>query len=225
LISDVDPDIQERNQRLLQGLSYLIEWAKHIITLGAALMVLSLTFVKDLAQDSQPPISYIVVISLVAFYLSMLAAVWHALRLIRYAARIVFAAELGAGDDLNILQRHLRFTQGMFLASLSLFSMVALSVLIAWAFGVTIAAPRPQATTTDYSMQNGCHMLVVRLAPPNSSQKLTRPGAGPPAEPARQHTSVGGVTSVADRQSWLRNSSAATAAPRRLRHVGPGRAA
>jgi hypothetical protein len=35
----------------------------------------------------------------------------------------------------------------------------------------------------------------------NSSQKLSRPGAGPPAEPARQHTSVGGVTAVADRQS------------------------
>jgi hypothetical protein len=59
----------------------------------------------------------------------------------------------------------------------------------------------------------------------NSSQKPTRPGAGPPAEPARQHTSVGGVTSIADRQSWLCNSSAATAVPRRLRHVGPGRAA
>jgi hypothetical protein len=63
----------------------------------------------------------------------------------------------------------------------------------------------------------------ARLA--NSSQKLSRPVAGSPAEPARQHTSVGGVTTVAVRQSWLCNSSAATAVPRRLRHVGPGRAA
>ena len=32
---------------------------------------------------------------------------------------------------------------------------------------------------------------------PNSSQKLSRPGAGPPAEPARQHASVGGGTLAA----------------------------
>jgi len=62
--------------------------------------------------------------------------------------------------------------------------------------------------------------LYGRRAPPNSSQKLSRPGAGPPAEPPCQHTGVGGVTAVAVRQSWLRNSSAATAVPRRLRHVG-----
>jgi hypothetical protein len=61
--------------------------------------------------------------------------------------------------------------------------------------------------------------------PANSSQKPTRPGAGPAAELPSQHTRMGGVTSVADRQSWLRNSLAATAVPRRLRHVGPGRAA
>jgi len=70
------------------------------------------------------------------------------------------------------------------------------------------------------------YLSVTRKpAAPNSSQKLSRPGAGPPAEPARQHTRMGGVTAVAGRQSWLHNSSAATAVPRRLRHVGPGRAA
>jgi hypothetical protein len=62
-------------------------------------------------------------------------------------------------------------------------------------------------------------------ARPNSSQKLTRPGAGSPAEPARQLTRVGGVTTVAVRGLRLRACSAATAVPRRLRHVGPGRAA
>jgi len=50
-------------------------------------------------------------------------------------------------------------------------------------------------------------------------------GAGPAAELPSQHTRMSGDTAVADRQSWLRNSSAATAVPRRLRHVGPGRAA
>lgn len=123
---------ERRNQQLLQGLSYLIEWAKHIITLGSALMVLSLAFAKDLAKQSSSLNSFLVVISLTAFYISMLAAVWLALRLIRCAARIVFAAEPGAGDDLNLLQHHLRITQGMFLGSLSVFSLVALFVLLAW---------------------------------------------------------------------------------------------
>src|SRR5436190_679555 len=52
----------------------------------------------------------------------------------------------------------------------------------------------------------------------HSSRKPTRPGAGPAAELPSQHTSVSGVTVVAVRQSWLRNSLAATAVPRRLRH-------
>jgi hypothetical protein len=82
--------------------------------------------------------------------------------------------------------------------------------------------PRRVQTASLHSIQR----LGTSLPPPpNSSQKLSRPGAGPPAEPACQHTRMGGVTSVADRQSWLRNSSAATVVPRRLRHVGPGRAA
>jgi hypothetical protein len=47
-----------------------------------------------------------------------------------------------------------------------------------------------------------------------------------PMRPSRlRHRQRGGVTAVAVRQSWLRNSLAATAAPLRLRHVGRGRAA
>ena len=33
--------VEQRNKRFLQAVSYLIEWAKHIITLGSALMVLA----------------------------------------------------------------------------------------------------------------------------------------------------------------------------------------
>jgi hypothetical protein len=72
---------------------------------------------------------------------------------------------------------------------------------------------------------DSCQKAHVRGWPANSSQKLSRPGAGPAAELPSQHTRMGGVTAVANRQSWLRNSSPATAVPRRLRHVGPGRAA
>ena len=34
--------------------------------------------------------------------------------------------------------------------------------------------------------------ICSKIAPPNSAQKLTRPGAGPAAEPPRQLTSVAG---------------------------------
>src|ERR1051326_3072849 len=78
-----------------------------------------------------------------------------------------------------------------------------------------------------------CHGLALARRPSRlvntlewaASPRLQIARRGPAAEPARQHTRMGGVTAVADRQSWLRNFSAATAAPRRLRHVGPGRAA
>src|SRR5687768_11696169 len=55
---------------------------------------------------------------------------------------------------------------------------------------------------------------------PNFGVKLVRPASArqPSCLPFRQHD---GVTAVAVRQSWLRNSSAATAAPLRLRRAEP----
>ena len=49
-------EIEEYNKRILQAVAYLIEWAKHIITISAALLVLSATIVKDLAKDARAPI-------------------------------------------------------------------------------------------------------------------------------------------------------------------------
>ena len=138
-MSDAPSDVDTRNNRVLQAVSYLIEWAKHIITLGAALMVLSVTLLKDLAQNSHPPTSYIIIACMVLFYLCMLLAVWLSLRLIRSAARIVLtnAEQLGTGSELGELQKHLNITQRVFLMSLAFFSLGALSVLVGWAFGVT----------------------------------------------------------------------------------------
>jgi len=60
----------------------------------------------------------------------------------------------------------------------------------------------------------------TKSAPPNSPQKLARPGFGPPAEPARNVK-----TNTASRGAHSRASHAARRAPLWLRHVGPGRAA
>lgn len=141
-------DFHEHNSRVLQAVAYLIEWAKHIITLGAALMVLSVTFIKDLAKGTHPPVSYILVVCLLSFYLSMLVAIWLALRLIRYAASTVLttAVHLGSGSELGALQDHLRLTQRIFLLSLAFFAAVALAVLLAWAvvFSLVPEAKHPE---------------------------------------------------------------------------------
>jgi len=50
--------------------------------------------------------------------------------------------------------------------------------------------------------------------------KLPRPGFGSPHS-SSVHRQRDGVTAIAIHQSWLRNSSAATAAPLWLRHAGP----
>ena len=129
-------DAQEQNRRFLQAVSYLIEWAKHIMTLAAALMVLSVTFLKDLAKDTRPPLSYILLGALVAFYALMLTAVWFALRLVRHAASHVLTNDefLGTGDALHDLKSLLERTQRVFLGSLMFFALLAVCVLGAWAF-------------------------------------------------------------------------------------------
>jgi hypothetical protein len=65
---------------------------------------------------------------------------------------------------------------------------------------------------------------TLNSKPPNFTLKLVRPGFGPP--PSRLHyRQHGGVTAVANRDSVLRTSFAATAAPLRLRHASLGRTA
>lgn len=129
--------VEEYNKRFLQAVSYFIEWAKHIITIGSALMVLSVALLKDIVKNAQPPISYVIACLLVLSYLSMLCAIWLALRLVRFAATCVLtkAPQIGTGDELARLQDHLKRVQRLFLVSLMLFSGLALCALLSWAFG------------------------------------------------------------------------------------------
>jgi hypothetical protein len=129
---------EEHNKRVLQAVSYLIEWAKHIITIGSALMILSVGLLKDIVKEAQPPISYVIACLLVLSHLSMLGAIWMALRLVRYASTCVLTMndEIGNGDELTSLQKRLKRVQQPFLASLMFFSGLALCVLLAWALGL-----------------------------------------------------------------------------------------
>jgi hypothetical protein len=148
-LSDVDTDFKrgeesdpysadEHNKRFLQAVSYLIEWGKHIITLGTALMVLSVALLKDVVRDARAPISYLFACLLVLFYLSMLGAIWRALSFVRLAARCVLTAapRIGTGEELASLQGSLKGVQRLFLSSLTFFSGLALCALLAWAFGL-----------------------------------------------------------------------------------------
>src|SRR5215212_11080751 len=57
-------------------------------------------------------------------------------------------------------------------------------------------------------------MVRESCAPPNSSQKLTRPGFGPAAEPPRQLTRTGGGTPRASRRLTCGKRRAASASAR-----------
>jgi hypothetical protein len=145
LPNDTDTDSnsdQEHNKRFLQAVSYLIEWAKHIITIGSALMLLSVALLKDIVKEAHAPISYIIAFLLVLSYLSMISAIWLALRLVRLAASSVLADEprIGIGSELAELELSLRRVQSLFLVSLMFFSGLALCALLAWAFGLAGSA-------------------------------------------------------------------------------------
>ncbi len=83
----------EQNKRVLQAVAYLIEWAKHIVTAAAALMVLGATLLKDLAKDLTPTVSIVLAVTLILFYLSMLASVTLALKLVRQCANVVLTRD------------------------------------------------------------------------------------------------------------------------------------
>jgi hypothetical protein len=99
--------------------------------------VLSVTFLKDLAKDSRPPVSYVLVACLLAFYSLMLCAVWYALRLVRHAASDVLTNDehLATGDVLRDLKSLLERTQRVFLSGLGFFAILAVCALWAWALG------------------------------------------------------------------------------------------
>lgn len=128
---------EEQNKRLLQAVSYLIEWAKHVVTAAAALMVLAATFLKDLAAHTSGPVTHVMSVALVLFYLAMLGSVWLALRLVRQCANTVLTTQpqIGLGSELATLRSYLGHTQKAFVLGLASFTVVALSVLYSWALG------------------------------------------------------------------------------------------
>jgi len=133
------------NARFLQAVAYLIEWVKHIVTIGSALMVLSAAFLKDLVRGVGPPYSYVIAVLLVLSYSAMLRALWFCLAFIRRASRAVLTAEraIGSGEDLQDLKGHLDRAQGWFLASVGFFAGLVVTSLLAWA----LARPAEAAGT------------------------------------------------------------------------------
>jgi hypothetical protein len=131
------PDPADPNDRFLQGIGHLTEWAKHIITIGSALMVLGAALLKDLVKDARPPFSYVIAGLLVLSYGAMLLALWNSLAFIRRTASSVLttADTLGSGDELNALRRLVDSAQWAFLAALALFGLLAGVALLTWAIG------------------------------------------------------------------------------------------
>ncbi len=132
-----DAEGKAASDRFLQAVEYLIEWVKHIVTIGSALMVLAIAFLKDLIGETEGPKSFFIAGLLVASYGSMLASIWKSLSLIRFAASCVLTTEsqLGKGKELKQLQTLLEHAQFFFLLSFGCFSALAVLVLWIWATG------------------------------------------------------------------------------------------
>jgi hypothetical protein len=138
---------EEQNKRVLQAVAYLIEWAKHIVTAGAALMVLGATLLKDLAKDLSPTLSIALAVALGCFYLSMLVSVTLALRLVRQCANVVLTTQpqIGGGTELATLKSHLTKTQVAFGVGLTAFSIAALTIIVSWGAKRDLPAAVPPA--------------------------------------------------------------------------------
>lgn len=124
----------EHNKRVLQGVAYLTEWAKHVVTIASALMVLAATLLKDLAKAVIPLASYFVATALLLFYVSMIISVMFALKLVRRCANTVITTQtqMAPGEELAALRTQLGRTQWAFVIGLGFFSIVALSILASW---------------------------------------------------------------------------------------------
>jgi hypothetical protein len=135
-------DGEGHGSRFIQAVSYLIEWAKHIITIASALMILSIAILKDIVRGADPPVSYIIVGLLILFYLGMLTSIWLALRFVRQAATCVLTrGALGTPKEVDELQASLEHLQTLFLISLVFFSLLALFSLLSWAEGKGPTSP------------------------------------------------------------------------------------
>ena len=137
VLDSVDPGAQFN-----RAAAYLIEWAKHIVTVGSALMVLGAALLQNLIIDSRAPFNYLSAGLVVLSYLAMVLALWHSLGFIRRVASSVFTATgVPSGDELKALRSKLDWAQRSFLAALFLFVSLVLVALVAWLLGFTGRVP------------------------------------------------------------------------------------
>lgn len=125
------------DDRFLRAVSYLVEWVKHIVTIGSGLMVLGAALLKDVVKNAKTPVNYVIAGLLVLSYILMLLAIWKCLAFIRQVAATVLTAQpaIGSGEELQKLKDLLGFAQRVFLAGLACFTALAVVSLLTWVFG------------------------------------------------------------------------------------------
>src|SRR6185295_15542929 len=125
-------------------LNQLSEWTKHIVTIASAILVLSVTILKDVASVGSPMLAVGAIGALLISFAFLLLAVWKALRFVRSAASAILStgAQLARGDELKDLKDLLTWTQRFFLIGLVSFAVFSLLALASW-----VAAPRSPGGT------------------------------------------------------------------------------
>jgi hypothetical protein len=138
LNDSVKDGVVDQMGRFVQGIGYLTEWVKHIVTIGSALMVLEAALLKDLVKGVGAPYSYIIASSLVLSYVAMLVALWKCLAFTRRTASSVLTSsgEMPPGDELQSLRTLLDYAQAAFLVAVALFAVMACTALVVWAVGL-----------------------------------------------------------------------------------------
>jgi hypothetical protein len=122
------------NARFNQMVSYFLEWAKHIITIAAGIMVLSVAFLKDVVSDAEFVMRWILVASLTIAFLCLLASIGNALRFISTAAGTVLTRNsfIAKPEILANLKKMLIWTQWLFWFGVMSFAAFAICALLSW---------------------------------------------------------------------------------------------
>jgi hypothetical protein len=138
-------DRDSQNQRFIQGVSYLSEWAKHIITLASGILVLGVTLLKDIVRPTGVALTIGILSSLGISFTLLLISVWNALGFVRLAASSILskAPVMGSGDELQRLQKRLNATRQFFLLGLLSFAVMALLSIVSWSFAGSPAQHPP----------------------------------------------------------------------------------
>lgn len=128
------------NKRFLQAISYFQEWAKHIITISSAIMVLGATLLKDIVRSTDLFMRSLIVLFLVVSYIFLLTTIWKTLQFITYSSRTVLTMNptIGSGEELAQLKKLFRQAQRFFFLGIVGFSILTLFSFLSWIFGTPI---------------------------------------------------------------------------------------